>query len=52
MAIAHKEAEHYHLDVVRGTFGKFDPMQVTRDYAELLKEYRIGSVTGDNYATQ
>jgi hypothetical protein len=52
LAIAHKEAEHYYLDVVRGTHGKFDPQQVTSDYAKLLKEYRIGSVTGDNYAAQ
>jgi Phage Terminase len=54
LAIAHKEAEHYVLDVVRGTQPgqKFDPQQVTSDYAALLKEYRIGSVTGDNYASQ
>jgi hypothetical protein len=52
VAIAHKEAEHYVLDLVRGTNGKFDPQQVTSDYAKLLKEYRIGSVTGDNYAAQ
>jgi hypothetical protein len=52
LAIAHKEAEHYVIDLTRGTKGKFDPMQVTREYAELLKQYRIGSVTGDNYAAQ
>jgi hypothetical protein len=52
VAVAHKEAEHYVLDLVRGTHGKFDPQQVTSDYAALLKEYRIGSVTGDNYAAQ
>ena len=52
LAIAHKEGEHYVIDVVRGTKGKFDPQQVTADYAQLLKEYRIGSVTGDNYASQ
>ena len=40
------------LDLVRGTFGKFDPQQVTSDYAKLLREYRIGSVTGDDYAAQ
>lgn len=52
LAIAHKEGEHYALDVVRGTKGKFDPQQVTAEYAELLKQYRVGSVTGDNYAAQ
>ena len=46
------EAEHYVIDLVRGTDGKFDPQAVTAQYAELLKEYRIGSVTGDNYAAQ
>src|SRR6202035_173994 len=54
VAIAHKEAEHYVVDVVRGTRQgqKFDPQQVTNDYATLLKEYRVSSVTGDNYAAQ
>jgi hypothetical protein len=54
IAIAHKEVEHYHIDVVRGTRPgqKFDPATVTKEYAKLLEEYRIGSVTGDNYAAQ
>jgi hypothetical protein len=52
LAIAHQEGEHFALDVVRGTTGKFDPQKVTADYATLLKEYRIGSVVGDNYASQ
>jgi hypothetical protein len=54
IAVAHKEGEHYHLDLVRGTRNgqKFDPASVTNEYATLLKEYRISSVTGDNYAAQ
>jgi len=52
LAIAHKEGEHYAVDLVRGTKGKFDPAQVTKDYAELLKQYRIGSVTGDHYGAE
>jgi Phage Terminase len=54
IAIAHMEAERYVIDLVRGTRPgqKFDPQQVTNDYATLLKEYRISSVTGDNYAAQ
>jgi hypothetical protein len=54
VSIAHKEGERYVIDVVRGTRPgqKFDPQQVTKEYAELLKEYRVGSVTGDNYAAQ
>jgi hypothetical protein len=54
IAIAHKDGEHFHIDLVRGTRPgqKFDPQQVTKEYAELLKEYRIGSVVGDAYASQ
>jgi hypothetical protein len=52
LAIAHQEGEHYAVDVVRGTRGKFDPQQVTKDYAELIKQYAIGAVTGDRYAAE
>jgi hypothetical protein len=54
IGIAHMEAERYVVDLVRGTqpARKFDPQTVTNDYAALLKEYRISSVTGDNYAAQ
>jgi hypothetical protein len=53
LAIGHKEDNgHYETDVVRGTSGKFDPQEVTRDYAALCREYGIGSVTGDAYAAQ
>jgi Phage Terminase len=52
IAISHKENDLCVLDVVRGTSGKFDPHQVTREYAALCKEYRITSVTGDAYARE
>lgn len=54
LAIAHKEAERYVIDLVRGTRPgqKFDPQQVTKEYAELLKQYRVSGVTGDAYAAQ
>jgi hypothetical protein len=52
IAISHKESDLCVLDVVRGTSGKFDPHQVTREYAALCKEYRIPSVTGDAYARE
>jgi hypothetical protein len=54
VSVAHMEAEQYVVDLVRGTRPgqKFDPVSVTNDYAKLLKEYRISSVTGDNYAAQ
>ena len=38
------------IDVVRGTTGKFDPVEVTKAYAALLREYGCSEVTGDTYA--
>jgi len=53
IAIAHKEPdERFVVDVVRGTAGIFDPMEVTKSYAALCKEYRIGSVVGDHYGAE
>lgn len=52
VAVGHKDGEHYVLDVVRGTHPPFDPHEVTRQYAVLLKQYRIGEVTGDHYAAE
>jgi hypothetical protein len=55
VAIAHREGnERLCIDCVRGTKTgvKFDPQVVTKEYAELLKEYRISSVTGDAYAAE
>ena len=54
LAIAHEEAGRYVIDVVRGTRPgqKFDPQQVTKDYAELCKQYRISGIVGDAYAAQ
>jgi hypothetical protein len=50
LSIGHKEGDLYITDVVRGTSGKFDPQSVTEEYAALCRQYRIRSVTGDNYA--
>ena len=50
LAIAQKDTMgRVILDVVRGTTGKADPQTVTWEYAQLLKEYGIRSVTGDAY---
>jgi hypothetical protein len=38
--------------VVRGTTGKFDPQEVTKEYAKLCRDYHVSRVTGDNYAGQ
>ncbi len=52
IAVGHKEGEHFVIDVVRGTAGKFDPQKVTEQYAALCREYRCSTVTGDAYAAQ
>jgi hypothetical protein len=52
LSLGHKENGVFPIDVIRGTMGKFDPMEVTREYAALLKEYKVATVTGDNYAAQ
>jgi hypothetical protein len=40
------------IDVVRGVQPPFDPQGVTRQFAALLKEFGLGSVTGDAYAAE
>jgi len=52
ICIAHKEDERYIVDVVRGRHGPFDPVEVTREYAALCREYRVNAVIGDLYSHQ
>jgi Terminase large subunit, ATPase domain len=52
IAIAHREDGRYVLDVVRGRSGPFEPVELTKEYAELCKQYRVTSVTGDKYAME
>ncbi len=52
LSIGHKESGVFVIDVIRGTSGKFDPQEVTREYAALLKEYRCATVTGDYYGAE
>jgi hypothetical protein len=52
LAIAHRDGDQYVLDLVRGTRHKFDPQQVTAEYAQLVKAYGVGVVTGDAYASE
>jgi len=37
---------------VRGTTGKFDPHEVTKQYAALCREYRVREVVGDAYGRE
>jgi len=50
--VAHVVGEKIIIDLVRAKFGPFDPVEVTKEYAELCKQYRIGTITGDNYAKE
>jgi hypothetical protein len=50
LAIAHKEKDVAILDCVREVRPPFSPESVTRDFAIVLKSYRISKVIGDRYA--
>jgi len=52
IAIAHRENSCYVLDVVRGRAGPFDPEELTKEYADLCKQYRCHGVVGDKYARE
>ncbi len=50
LAIAHVEGGKAVLDAVRERRPPFSPDQVTEEFADLLKSYKLSRVTGDNYA--
>jgi len=51
LAIGHKAKDgQLIVDLVRGAVGRFDPSQVVKSYAALLREYRVGSIVGDHFA--
>jgi hypothetical protein len=52
VAIGHRENGKLIVDVVRGVTGTYDPYAVTREFAELLKQYGVRTVTGDNYGSK
>jgi hypothetical protein len=52
LAIGHKDGDRFVIDLCRGTRGAFDPHEVTKEYAALLRDYRIGKVIGDAYAAE
>jgi hypothetical protein len=52
IAVGHKEGERLVIDLVRGAAPPFDPTEVTTQYATLLKDYNVTSVTGDNFAQE
>jgi hypothetical protein len=52
IGIAHRENSCYILDVVRGRAGPFEPEELTREYAQLCKQYHCSGVVGDKYARE
>jgi hypothetical protein len=50
VAVAHREGDVAMLDCVRERRPPFSPEQVTREFAELVKSYRVRRVVGDRYA--
>jgi hypothetical protein len=56
IAIGHYEGTdstgRFVLDAVRGAQSPCDPQETTRAFADLLKEYDLGTVTGDNFSAE
>lgn len=54
LCIGHKHGQYFIVDALRGTAKgkKYDPVEVTREYAQLCKEFRIHSVVGDGYSAE
>ena len=50
LAICHREKDVAVLDCVREAKPPFSPEAVTRDFAAVLKSYRVTKVIGDRYA--
>jgi hypothetical protein len=50
IAISHCEGEKIVIDVIRSRAPKFNPEEVTAQYCDLLKSYRISQVTGDKFS--
>jgi hypothetical protein len=50
LAICHRDGGRVVADVVRGRKPPFDPASVAQEYAKLVREYRCGTIMGDNYS--
>jgi len=50
MAITHAEGERIVLDYIGERKAPFSPTSVVSEFAEVLKQYRVKSVSGDRYA--
>jgi hypothetical protein len=52
MSVGHTEGDVVVIDVIRETRAPLSPEAVVADFCATLKQYRITTVTGDNYAGQ
>jgi hypothetical protein len=52
LSIAHRDKDNVVIDLVRGVKPPFDPHEVTKDFAALVKDYRVTSVRGDRYSAE
>jgi hypothetical protein len=50
VAIGHKDGEQFVVDVCKGVGPPFDPVETTRTFAELCKEYGVSEIVGDYHA--
>ena len=50
LGISHLEGDRVVLDVIRAVKPPFSPIEVVREYCQLLQTYRCYEVTGDRYA--
>jgi hypothetical protein len=50
LCIAHDEGEVTVVDLVHERESPFDPQAAVRETVEIMRRYRVQSVTGDNYA--
>ncbi|MGQ0555962.1 MAG: hypothetical protein ACT4PN_08480, partial [Nitrospiraceae bacterium] len=50
LSIGHIEKDRYIVDAIRGVKPPFSPEAVVKEYAALLKSYRLSSVVGDRYS--
>ena len=52
LAVAHREKDVAVLDLVRERKPPFSPEVVVKEFADLLRQYRVYQVTGDRYGGQ
>jgi len=50
ISLGHQQDDKFVVDVVRAVVGKFNPSEVTKQYAQLCREYHVHRVVGDNWA--